>query len=174
MQAVAQAALQGAGEVLFRGLRAALYERLVAAPLSVLQDQGPPAPAWSTQQADPTVGEGAACPLPPEGSVCPTVCLGLAVDLSGGVSPWLLSTVAALLWVTAACSACAGCCLGLLGPCLWRRLWPFAWPRGAVPAPPEQDRRAARALAYGAPPRPQALERADAQRAGVGVFVGAH
>ncbi len=174
MQAVAQAALQGAGEILFRGLRAALYERLVAAPLSVLQDQGPPAPVWSILQADSSEGEGASCPLPSAGSTCPTVCLGLAVDLSGGVSPWLLSTVAALLWVTAACSACAGCCLGLLGPYVWRRLWPSAWPRGAVSASPEQDRRAARALAYGAPPRPQALERADAQRAGGGVHGGAH
>ena len=157
MQAFAQAAFAGAGEVLFRGVRAALYERLVSSPLSVFQDQGPPVPDWSLHQASPPGGEGASCPLPSAGGACPTVCLGLAVDLSGGAPPWLLSTVAALLWATAACSACAGCCLGLLGPHLWRRLWPFARPRGAVPAPPEQDRRAVRAGAYGG--GSQALER---------------
>ena len=140
MQAALEWFVEGAGEVLFRGIRASLCERLVGAPLaSILQDPGPVEPVWSFKQSAPLGAEGATCPPPPVAAACPAVCLGLAVDLSGGVSPWLLSSVVALLWVTAICAACAGCCCGLLSPTRWwRRLpRPFAGePAAALPQDP--------------------------------------
>ena len=84
MQAIAQAILEAGGAVLFQGLRAALYERLVGQPLP-LGDQTAPAfgSGWPSQ-GGPLGGLGTSCPTPEVVPPCPTVCLGVAVDVSGG------------------------------------------------------------------------------------------
>ena len=44
-------------------------------------------PPGLPRRGGPLGSEGGACPLLPEGPPCPTVCLGVAVDLSGGPPP---------------------------------------------------------------------------------------
>ena len=160
MQAVAQAILEAGGAVLFQGLRAALYERLVGQPLP-LGDQTAPAfgSGWPSQ-GGPLGGSGTSCPIPEVGPSCPTVCLGVAVDVSGGVSPLLLATLLALLGATGFCSCLGGCCLAGVGARLWG--YGLARARRALRAPALEPARAPhpRALAYG--PGAQAADRGRA------------
>ena len=149
MQRAAEALVEAFGTVLYQGLRAAVYERLAGHPLSVA-DQGAPTlgRSWPSQAAG--LGGAAQCPPAEASAACPTVCLGLAVDASGEVSPLLLATVFALLGVTACCSFFGGCYCA----CLIRA-------RRALAAPlAEPARGPLRALAYG--PGPQAAERGAA------------
>ena len=159
MQAVAEAIREAGGAVLFQGLRAALYERLVGRPLAAV-DQSAPAlgGAWPSDSV-PLGGQGATCPAQ-AGVACPTVCLGLAVDVSGGVTPLLLASVLALLGATACCSCLGGCCLAGVSARWWGRC--LAWVRRAVAAPALEPPRAPppQALAYG--PGPQAADRGAA------------
>ena len=160
MQAIAQAILEAGGAVFFQGLRAALYERLVGQPLP-LGDQTAPAfgSGWPSQ-GGPLGGAGTACPTPEAVSSCPTVCLGVAVDVSGGVSPLLLATLLALLGATGFCSCLGGCCLAGVGARLWG--YGLARARRALSAPAGDTARAPhpRALGYG--PGAQAAARGRA------------
>eukprot|EP00959_Pyramimonas_sp_CCMP1952_P035647 746507-Pyramimonas_sp.AAC.1 len=75
MQALALAAIEGAGAVLFQGLRAALYERLIGQPPLAGYVDSSAGSAWSAQ-AD--LSGGMFCPPAAAGAACPTVCLGSA------------------------------------------------------------------------------------------------
>ena len=91
--------------MLFQQLRAKFYERITGQPLGLADEAVPVLGSASPSQGGP-LGNGAACPVSEQAQPCPTVCLGLAVDASGGVSPLLLATVFALLGAKALCSCC--------------------------------------------------------------------
>ena len=183
MQAAADFALEGLGAIAYRRLRDALYERLVGRPYPPLRDLDPPvdggfgSPSWDSESWGAST-----CPSAPWGPPPSTVCLGLTVDLSRGLTPLLLSGVVALLVATAACCLCGGCCLGACAARAWAWLRP-ARPWAGVPPlalPVGRDNRAAaRVAGYRSPDRrqrsgsPRARGRSRG-RGGVGVYVGAH
>eukprot|EP00959_Pyramimonas_sp_CCMP1952_P385731 8084031-Pyramimonas_sp.AAC.1 len=96
MQRAVGLLVEAGGAVLYHDLRAALFERLAGRPLP-LTDQDAHAFGSSLPSQAAGLGAGAECPAPEASAACPAVCLGLVVDLSGGVSPLLLATVLSLL-----------------------------------------------------------------------------